>query len=209
MGQLSRFLANEQGASKAVQVSLERLTPALSPEAANRLLAGLAAAARTYGARALTTPTFTGTKSAYNSAVSVVGTVTRPFTETSTSGVWGGTPGGVLGGVVGGLPVAPPPPRPAGAPIKLGENVTPPERVKHVPPVYPPIAQSARVSGEVGIEITVGADGKVKAARVIKSIPLLDQAAIEAVQQWEFTPARPNGVAVPVIIIVNVDFTLK
>ncbi len=112
--------------------------------------------------------------------------------------------------IVGGLPGAPPPPPPApNAPIKLGDNVTPPTKTKHVPPVYPPIAQAARVSGEVGIEVTIGADGKVKDAKIIKSIPLLDQAALDAVKQWEFTPTLLNGVAVPVIIAVTVNFTLK
>jgi protein TonB len=75
--------------------------------------------------------------------------------------------------------------------------------------VYPAIAQTARVSGEVALEVTIGADGKVRDARVIKSIPLLDQAAIEAVKQWEFTQTLLNGVPVPVMMNVTVNFALK
>jgi len=81
--------------------------------------------------------------------------------------------------------------------------------VKNVPPVYPPIAQSARVAGMVIIEATIGADGKVKDAKVLRSIPLLDQAALDAVRQWVFTPTLLNGVPVPVIMTVTVNFTLQ
>jgi protein TonB len=48
----------------------------------------------------------------------------------------------------------------------------------------------------------------VQDARVLRSIPLLDQAALEAVKQWEFTPTTLNGVPVPVIMTVTVQFTL-
>ena len=111
------------------------------------------------------------------------------MTEGVPGGVEGGVPGGVLGGVVGGLPSAPPPPPPPPtAPVRVGGNIKTPSKIKHVSPVYPPIAQSARVSGMVIIEATIGADGQVKDAKVLRSIPLLDQAALDAVKQWTFTP---------------------
>ena len=81
--------------------------------------------------------------------------------------------------------------------------------MRDVSPVYPPIAQSARVQGIVIIEATIGPNGKVTDARVLRSIPLLDQAALEAVRQWEFTPTLLNGVPVPVIMTVTVNFTLQ
>ena len=124
-------------------------------------------------------------------------------------GVEGGVPGGVIGGVVGGLPEAPPPPPPPSAPVRVGGNIKPPTKTKDVRPVYPPIAQSARVQGVVIIEATIGADGKVKDAKVLRSIPLLDQAALDAVKQWQFTPTLLNGVPVPVIMTVTVNFTLQ
>jgi periplasmic protein TonB len=125
-------------------------------------------------------------------------------------GVEGGVPGGVIGGVVGGLPEAPPPPPPPpSAPVRVGGNIRPPTKTKDVRPVYPPIAQSARVQGVVIIEATIGADGKVKDAKVLRSIPLLDQAAVDAVKQWVFTPTLLNGVPVPVIMTVTVNFTLQ
>jgi protein TonB len=124
-------------------------------------------------------------------------------------GVEGGIPGGTIGGVVGGLPSAPPPPPPPSAPVRVGGNIKAPTKTRNVNPVYPPIAQSARVQGVVIIEATIGPDGRVKDAKVLRSIPLLDQAALDAVKQWQFTPTLLNGVPVPVIMTVTVNFTLQ
>jgi protein TonB len=128
--------------------------------------------------------------------------------EGAVGGVEGGVPGGVVGGVVGGLPEAPPPPPPT-QPVRVGGNIKAPIKTRNVAPVYPPIAQSARVQGIVIIEATIGPRGKVEAAKVLRSIPLLDQAALDAVKQWEFTPTLLNGVPVPVIMTVTVQFTLQ
>ena len=75
-------------------------------------------------------------------------------------------------------------------------------------PEYPPIAQSAKVTGVVIMEVVIGDDGKVLGARVVRSIPLLDQAALDAVRQWEFTPVLLNGVPARIIMSVTVNFTL-
>ena len=75
-------------------------------------------------------------------------------------------------------------------------------------PLYPPDAQAARISGVVIIEAVIDPDGKVGSARVLRSIPALDQPALDAVRQWEFTPTLQNGVAVPVIMTVTVNFSL-
>ena len=102
-----------------------------------------------------------------------------------------------------------PRPRPPPAPVRVGGSIKPPVKTKDVRPQYPPIAQSARVQGVVIIEATIGPGGKVQDARVLRSIPLLDQAALDAVRQWEFTPTLLNGVPVPVIMTVTVQFTLS
>jgi len=125
------------------------------------------------------------------------------------SGVEGGIIGGVAGGITGGIPEPPPPPPPPAAPVRVGGNIKPPQKTRDVRPVYPPIAQSARVQGIVIIEATIGPDGAVKDAKVLRSIPLLDQAALDAVRQWVFTPTLLNGVPVPVIMTVTVQFTLQ
>ena len=94
-------------------------------------------------------------------------------------------------------------------PVRVGGNVPPPKKVKDVRPAYPAVAQSARVQGVVIIEATIGPDGHVQDARVLRSIPLLDASALEAVRQWEFTPTILNGIPVPVIMTVTVNFTLQ
>jgi TonB family protein len=58
------------------------------------------------------------------------------------------------------------------------------------------------------VEARIGEDGSVEDARVLRSIPLLDQAAIDAVMQWRFRPTLLNGKPVPVIMTVTVNFTL-
>ncbi len=143
----------------------------------------------------------------------IIAEVPAPATGVSEGvpgGVEGGIPGGTIGGVVGGLPSAPPPPPPPpSAPVRVGGNIKAPTKTRNVNPVYPPIAQSARVQGVVIIEATIGPDGRVKDAKVLRSIPLLDQAALDAVKQWQFTPTLLNGVPVPVIMTVTVNFTLQ
>ena len=98
---------------------------------------------------------------------------------------------------------------PVERPVRVGGAIKPPAKTRNVQPVYPRIAQSARVQGVVIIEATIDRSGKVTNARLLKSIPLLDQAALDAVKQWEFTPTLLNGVPVPVIMTVTVQFTLQ
>ena len=127
------------------------------------------------------------------------------------AGVEGGVPGGVAGDIVSGLNGPPPPPVPTApsAPMRLWSGVKPPTKIKDVPPVYPFIAQAAKVSGMVIIEAVVGPDGRVTDARILRSIPLLDRAALDAVSQWVYTPTLFNGVPVAVIMTVTVTFSLK
>jgi protein TonB len=91
----------------------------------------------------------------------------------------------------------------------VGGAIRQPTQLKKVNPVYPPIAQSARVQGVVIIEAIIGPDGRVTEAKVLRSIPLLDAAALDAVKQWVYTPTLLNGVPVPVIMTVTVNFTLQ
>lgn len=93
--------------------------------------------------------------------------------------------------------------------VRIGGGIAPPKRIVNAAPVYPPDALAARAAGVVIIEAVIGEEGKVKAARVLRSIPMLDPAALEAVRQWEFTPTLLNGAPVPVVMTVTVNFTLK
>ncbi len=92
-------------------------------------------------------------------------------------------------------------------PVRPGGRIMEPRKIKDVKPVYPAIAQSAGVSGEVVIEATIGSNGRVTDAKVLRSIPLLDKAALDAVRQWEYLPTMLNGSPVPVLVTVTVNFT--
>lgn len=107
---------------------------------------------------------------------------------------------------VGGAPPPPPVPQP---PVRVGGVIRTPQKARHVDPVYPQMAILSRTEGVVIIEATIGADGQIVNARVLRSVALLDQAALDAVRQWQYMPTLLNGVPVPVIMTVTVSFTLS
>lgn len=123
---------------------------------------------------------------------------------------------GVVGGFgndTGLLPIEPPPPPPAAKPVvrepvRVGGVIDLPARIVNVPPVYPQMALAARVAGYVILEAVIGEDGSVRDVRVLKSIPLLDEAARTAVRQWKYKPTLLNGQPVPVVMTVTVSFKL-
>ena len=78
-----------------------------------------------------------------------------------------------------------------------------------VVPIYPTVAREARIQGPVIIEATIGTDGRVQSARVLRTLPFLEDAALAAVRQWVYTPTLLNGVPVPVIMTVTVMFQLN
>jgi len=83
-----------------------------------------------------------------------------------------------------------------------------PELITQVQPQYPDIARDASVEGVVDVQALVGKDGRVKDTRIMKSIPMLDAAAIAAVKQWVFKPALSNNKPVAVWVALKVRFTL-
>ena len=119
-----------------------------------------------------------------------------------------GAPRMHLGVSVSGVPgAATSPPAPPDGPVRVGSSIRQPVKIKDVPPVMPDIARSARIQGVVILEVTIDAQGRVSNARVLRSIPLLDQAALDAVRQWEYEPTLLNGVPVPIIMTVTVPFS--
>ncbi len=132
----------------------------------------------------------------------------------------GSQPGGVHPGQMSAPPPPPPPPPPdelsANAPtidgefpIRVGGNIAAPMKTRDVQPVYPPEAKSKRIEGIVIIEITIDREGKVRNGRILKSVPMLDRAAMDAVRQWEFQPTLLNGAPKPVIMTVTIAFSLQ
>jgi protein TonB len=87
--------------------------------------------------------------------------------------------------------------------------MVPPRRIRDIVPIYPAMARTARVQGVVILEAVIDASGRVESARVLRSIPVLDQAALDAVRQWRFDPARLNNQPVPVVMTVTVNFSLQ
>ena len=90
-------------------------------------------------------------------------------------------------------------------PFRVGGNVRTPTKIKDVSAVYPQAAATARVQGVVIVETTIDPEGAVADVRVLRSIPLLDQAALAAVRQWRFSPTIVDGKAVPVIMTHTVN----
>jgi protein TonB len=118
----------------------------------------------------------------------------------------------IVEGIPGGLPTVaepPPPPPVVVAPRRTGGIIREPVKIKHVAPVYPKMALDARVEGLVIIEAIISTTGEVQEAHVLKSNALLDEAALAAVRQWRFTPSLLNGVPIPVICTVTVQFKLR
>jgi TonB family protein len=117
-------------------------------------------------------------------------------------------------------PPPPPPSPPAGAvefqalvdqykAVRISESLKGPTLTRHVNAVYPPVALAARVQGVITLEVLVDAGGQVVDARVLQSIPLLDQAALDSVMQWEFMPTLLNGVPQAVVVTATVSFSLR
>jgi periplasmic protein TonB len=119
-----------------------------------------------------------------------------------------GVPTGLFGPV--GDVVAPPPSPPVRKePLPIGGNIRPPARVRYVQPVYPRFALQGGVQGTVILQAVIDEQGSVREVKVLRSIPLLDDAAVQAVAQWKFTPTLLNGTPVPVVMTVTVGFALQ
>jgi len=112
-------------------------------------------------------------------------------------GVVGGVPGGVLGGVVGGTGDGP-----------VMDYDSPPRPIKMTRPQYPQEAFVKKIEGTVEVEILIDANGRVVSARVVRSIPLLDAAAVQTVYQWIFSPAMKNGRPVSTRAMAPVTFRI-
>ena len=143
----------------------------------------------------------------------------RPEMNISTSiagGVMGGVLGGVMGGVEGGIEggvageVEPVRGGVVGKvePVPAKGDIKPPRLIKMVDPVYPEIARKTQVEGLVILEAITDKYGRVESVRVLRSIPLLDQAAVDAVKQWVYEPTVIDGKPRGVIFTVTVSFKL-
>lgn len=97
-------------------------------------------------------------------------------------------------------------PPPAAPEVRRGGDVHAPKLVSSILPIYPAMARSAGMGGNVVMEVSISATGAVVAAKVVSGPPLLRQAAVDAVRRWKYQPATLNGSAVPVDITVTMAF---
>jgi protein TonB len=107
------------------------------------------------------------------------------------------------------VPLPPPTPPPAQKIVRVGPGIREPKRIAGAPPEYPKFAKDARVQGIVILETVINERGEVGRIKVLRSVPLLDNAAITAVQQWRYTPTLLNGVPVSVLMTITINFTLQ
>jgi len=135
-----------------------------------------------------------------------------PTYEASSHGVVDGVSPGNFGTNIDRVFDVPPVPvvtAPPSPPRRVGGAIKAPVKVVNIPPIYPELAQRTRVEDVVILETVIDESGNVTSARVLRGHPLLNQAALEAVQRWKFTPARLNDEAIPVVMTVTVQFKLQ
>jgi protein TonB len=133
------------------------------------------------------------------------------FDDEGFIGIAGNVPGGIVGGVVGGTEsLLPPPPPPARrGPVRVGGQIKEPALTYRVEPVYPGVAISANIEGTVILEAIVDEQGRVETVRVLRSVSVLDRAAMDAVKQWRYSPVLLNGTPEKFILTVAVTFRLE
>jgi TonB family protein len=93
--------------------------------------------------------------------------------------------------------------------LRTGGSVREPRRKKYVAPAYPRAVHEARVQGLVKLEALLDGEGRVVDIRIVKSIPLLDQAAVAAVRQWRYEPTLVNGQPVTVVHTIEIVFKIE
>ena len=96
---------------------------------------------------------------------------------------------------------------------RLGDaGLTPPKVLKQVKPQYTPDALRAKIEGSVTLECVVKADGSVGDVRVVKSLDTahgLDDEAVRAAKRFRFSPGRKNGKSVPVVLPLELTYTVR
>jgi periplasmic protein TonB len=124
--------------------------------------------------------------------------------EGMSGGSGNGVPGGLFGAVGTGPVVKAPPPQK----MKISSGVMNGNLLQKITPRYPEIARQARISGTVVLQATISKTGQIINLKVVSGPAMLQQAALEAVQQWRYRPYELNGEPVEVETTVNVVFNL-
>jgi protein TonB len=93
--------------------------------------------------------------------------------------------------------------------VRVGGDIREPVKVRHVDPVYPPLALAAGVQGPVVLQCVITTEGQVSEIAVVSGHVLLKDAAVAAVSRWRYRPPLLNGEPVSVILTVTVTFSLR
>jgi protein TonB len=99
-----------------------------------------------------------------------------------------------------------------GKKYRIGDGVTPPIELRHGMPHYTPDAMRARLQGVVLIECIVETNGQCSGTRVVRGLDPsfgLNEEAVKAADQWRFRPGTRFGTAVPVIVTMEITFSLR
>ena len=162
------------------------------------------------------TPTITSVPAPMNKTQETppppVGT-TSGVSDVVPGGMVGGTPGGVSSEMLSSAPNVPilaksPVPAPVTR-IRIASRVAEANLIRDVAPQYPPEAGRARIEGAVVLMAVIGKDGSVEDVRVESGLPILAQAAVDAVKQWRYRPYLLNGEPVEVDSRITINFTLS
>jgi TonB family protein len=95
------------------------------------------------------------------------------------------------------------------APLPVGGDVVSAKLIKSVPPIYPAAARTQRVGGDVKIDALIDVSGNVSTMKVLSGPTMLHQAAMNALKQWKYEPAKLDGNATPMHLTVIVQFRLQ
>jgi protein TonB len=131
----------------------------------------------------------------------------EPAPRDDPGAIIGGTPLDGLTPTAGDAIPAPPPQLRPKEPVPVGGVVQAPTKIADVAPIYPPIALAARKGGLVILQAVIDETGLVREVKVLRSDPLFDQSALNAVKQWRFTKPTLNGQPIPVVMTVTVTFS--
>lgn len=106
--------------------------------------------------------------------------------------------------------VVPPTPPAEPSPVEFHSKMVRPRRISGTDPRYTEIARRARLEGVVILRAVIGREGDVRDLSIVKPLGLgLEDAAVQAVQDWKFEPASLDGAPVDVIYRVTVRFRLR
>jgi TonB family protein len=94
-------------------------------------------------------------------------------------------------------------------PLPIGGDVKPAKLLASTPPMYPSMAKTQHITGDVTIDALVDTNGKVTTMKVVSGPTLLRQAAMDAVRQWKYQAATLDGKAVAMHLNVTVQFRMQ